>query len=112
MPGATTWLYDPLPNSIEQLRMVHIVTGYMLFVTLQYDIISTFANQRLAKFIDTTCILFYTHFPSRCCTMRHYNEHNYQPSKEGDRNKTQQHSTLSQSSQSRKNIRHLVKTGK
>jgi len=35
----------PLPNAgIEQWRMVAIVTGYMLFVTSQYDVIFTFAN--------------------------------------------------------------------
>jgi len=39
----------PLPNSIEQSRMVHIVTGYMLFVMSQYDVISTFANQRFCE---------------------------------------------------------------
>jgi len=37
---------------------------------------------------------------------------NYQRSKLEDWSKTQQHSTLSQSSQSRKNIRQLVKTVK
>jgi len=29
----------------------------------------------LAKFVDTTCILFYTHSLIRCCTMCHCNEH-------------------------------------
>jgi len=34
MPGATAWLDAPLPSSsIEQWRMVVIVTGYTLFVT-------------------------------------------------------------------------------
>jgi len=36
--------------------MVVIVTGYMPFVTSQYDVIFTFANNVLAKFVDTTCI--------------------------------------------------------
>jgi len=36
--------------------MVVIVTGYTLFVKLQYDVIFTFANTILAKFVDTTCI--------------------------------------------------------
>jgi len=37
----------PLPNSsIEQWRMVVIVTGYTLFATSQYDVIFTFANCR------------------------------------------------------------------
>ena len=36
--------------------MVVIVTGYTSFVTPQYDIIFTFANTVLAKFVDTTCI--------------------------------------------------------
>jgi len=31
-----------------------IVTGYTLFVTSQYDVIFTFANNVLAKFVDTT----------------------------------------------------------
>jgi len=40
----------PLPNSsIEQWRMVVIVTGYTLFVTSQYDVIFTFANQRFGE---------------------------------------------------------------
>jgi len=48
----------PLPNSsIERWRMVVISTGYTLFVTSQYDVILTFANNVLAKFVDTTCIL-------------------------------------------------------
>jgi len=41
--------------------MVVLVTGCALFVTSQYDFIFAFPNQRLAKFVDTTCILFYTH---------------------------------------------------
>jgi len=36
--------------------MVVIATGYTLFLTLQYDVIFTFANNVLAKFVDTTCI--------------------------------------------------------
>ena len=40
MPGATAWLDAPLPNSsIEQWRMVVIVTGYKLFVTSHCDVI-------------------------------------------------------------------------
>ena len=63
MPGATAWL-DALPNySIEQWRMVVIVTGYTLFVTSPYDVIFTFLSQLLAKYVDTTCILYYTHSP-------------------------------------------------
>jgi len=39
-----------LPNyGIEQWRMVVIVTGYTLFVTSQYDVIFTFANQRFGE---------------------------------------------------------------
>ena len=46
MPGATAWLDAPLSkSSIEQWRMVVIVTEYTLFVTSQYDAIFTFANQ-------------------------------------------------------------------
>jgi len=36
----------PTKFSIEQWRMVVIVTGYTQFVTSQYDVIFTFANQR------------------------------------------------------------------
>jgi len=43
--------------------MVVIVTGYTLFVTSQYDDIFTFLSQRLAKYVDTTCVLCYTHSP-------------------------------------------------
>jgi len=40
----------PLSNfSIEQWRMVVIVTGFTLFVTSQYDVIFTFANQRFGE---------------------------------------------------------------
>ena len=50
MPGATAWLDAPLPNSsIEQWRLVIIVTGYKLFVTSQYDVIFTFAKQRFSE---------------------------------------------------------------
>jgi len=64
MPGATCLIVCPLPNpSIEQWRMVVIVTGYTLFVTSQYDEISMFLSQRLATHVDTTCILCYTHSP-------------------------------------------------
>jgi len=55
MPGATAGLDAPLPHSsTEQWRMMVIVTGYTLFVTSQSDVILTFANNVLAKFIDTT----------------------------------------------------------
>jgi len=64
MPGATCLIVRPLPNSsIEQWPMVVIVTGYTLFVTSPYDVIFTFLSQRLAKYVDTTCILYYTHSP-------------------------------------------------
>jgi len=37
----------PLPNSgIKQWHTMVIVTGYTLFVTSQYDVMFTFANQR------------------------------------------------------------------
>jgi len=40
----------PLPNSsIEQWPMVIIVTGYKLFVTSQYGIMLTVADQRLGE---------------------------------------------------------------
>jgi len=42
--------------------MVVNITGYTLFVTSQYDVILTF-GVGLAKFVDTGCILFYTHSP-------------------------------------------------
>jgi len=58
MPGATA--YAPLPNfSIEQWRMVVIITENVRFVT-SYSRLQTSV---LAKFVDTTCILFYTHSP-------------------------------------------------
>jgi len=43
--------------------MVVIVTRYTLFVTSQYDVIFTFANNVLARFVATICILFDTHSP-------------------------------------------------
>jgi len=50
MPGATARLYAPLPNySSGQWHMVVSVTGHTLFVTLQYDIIFPFANQRFGE---------------------------------------------------------------
>jgi len=40
----------PLPNSsVEQWRIAVIVTGYTLFVTSQYDIVFTCANQRFGE---------------------------------------------------------------
>jgi len=54
---ANAWWDALLPNSsIEQWRMVVIVTGYTLFVTSQHDVIFRFATNVLAKFVDTTCI--------------------------------------------------------
>ena len=41
--------------------MVVIVTGYTLFVVSQYDVIFTLQTNVLAKLVDTTCTLFYTH---------------------------------------------------
>jgi len=43
-------------------RMVLNVIGYTLFVTSQHDVILMFGVS-LAKFVDTACILFYTHYP-------------------------------------------------
>ena len=101
MPGATSWLYAPLPNScIEQWRMVVIVTSYTLFVTSQYEVIFTFAKQRFGEVCwhCTHIILPTRTLLTRCCTMCHCNEHKlYQRSKLGDRRKAQ-HSTLKQSS--------------
>jgi len=42
--------------------MVVNVTGHALFVTSQNDVILTFVVG-LANFVDTACILFYTHSP-------------------------------------------------
>jgi len=48
MPRATAWLDAPLPNSsIEQWRMVIIITVYTLFVTSQYDVMYKFANRHV-----------------------------------------------------------------
>jgi len=48
--GATDWLDAPLSNSsIEQWRMVVIVTECTLFLTSQYDVIFTFPNQRFGE---------------------------------------------------------------
>jgi len=50
MPGAPACLYAPLlKSSIEQWRMVVIVTVYMLFVTSQCDVTFTFANRRFGE---------------------------------------------------------------
>jgi len=87
------WLLDctPLTNSsIEQWRMVVIVTGYTLFVTSQYNDIFTFAKQ---------------HFDEVCWHNMYITLHalsfvmniNYPRSMLGYRSKTQ-HSTLRQSS--------------
>jgi len=43
--------------------MVVSVTEYTLFVTSQNDVSLTF-GVGLAKFVDTACLLFYTHSPS------------------------------------------------
>jgi len=48
---------------IEQWRMVVIVAGCSLFVTSQHYAIFTFINHRLAKYVDTICMLYYTHCP-------------------------------------------------
>jgi len=45
----------PYQISIEQWRIV-VVTGYMLFMKSQYDVIFTFANQHFDEVSDTTCI--------------------------------------------------------
>ena len=45
-----------LNSSIEQWRMLVIVTRYTLFVTSQYDVIFKFVTNVVAKFVDTTCI--------------------------------------------------------
>jgi len=46
----------PIPNSsIEQWHMLVIVTGYTLFVASHHDVISTFANNVLLKFVDIIC---------------------------------------------------------
>jgi len=39
-----------------------MMVGYTLFVTSQYEVILMF-GVGLAKFVDTACILFYTHSP-------------------------------------------------
>jgi len=49
MPRATAWFYVPLPKYIEQWRKGVILTGYTLFVTSQYDVMFTFANQRFGE---------------------------------------------------------------
>jgi len=36
--------------------MVSIVTGYTMFVTLQFGVIFIFPNQRFGEFVDTACI--------------------------------------------------------
>jgi len=48
-PGRLLDWMPPLPNSIEQWRMVVIATEYTLFVTSQYDVIFMFANQRFGE---------------------------------------------------------------
>jgi len=65
MPGATASLYAPyqIPILSNGVCWLIIATEYTLFVTSHYDLIFTFPNQLIAKFIDTTCILFYTHSP-------------------------------------------------
>jgi len=64
LPGKTSWLEAPLPNfSIEQWRMVVIVTGYTLLVTSQYDVIFTFANHCFGDVFHTKLIFFQAHSP-------------------------------------------------
>jgi len=36
--------------------MAIVVTGFMLFVTSQYDVIFRFVTNALAKFVDTACM--------------------------------------------------------
>jgi len=89
----------PLPNSsIDQPRMVHSVTGYVLFVTSQYYVIFTFANQRFSAgcWYNMHIILHALSLPAivQCVTIM---DTNYRRSKLGDRSKAQQHSTLTQS---------------
>jgi len=45
-----------------EFRIVVSVTGYTLLVTLQNDVTLTLGIG-LAKFVDTACLLFYTHSP-------------------------------------------------
>ena len=99
MPRATCLIVCPLPNScFEQWRTVVIVTEYTFFVTSQYSNIFTFPSQHLARCVDTTYAYYATRtLLTRCCTMCHCNEHNYQRSNLGDQNKIE-HSTLRQSS--------------
>jgi len=51
----------PPTSSIEQWRMVVIVTGYKLFVKSSTTPYSHLQIKVLAKFVDTACIQFYTH---------------------------------------------------
>jgi len=46
-----------------QWHMLVICIWCALFVMSQLDVIFTFPNNVLAKFVDTICILFYTHSP-------------------------------------------------
>ena len=53
MPGASAWLYAPLPNaSVGQWHMVVFVTGHTLFVTLQHDVMFLSANQPFGEVAD------------------------------------------------------------
>ena len=99
IPEATAWLYAPLPNfSIEQWRMMVIVAGYTLFVTSQYDIIFTFANQRSGEvywhimhiILHTLSFLVVV----QCVTVMNINY--YQRSNLGDRSKTQHSKTTTE----------------
>jgi len=49
MPRANAWLDAPLLNSSIEWRLVVIVTGYMLFVTSQHDVILRFTTNVLAQ---------------------------------------------------------------
>ena len=57
MSGATAWLDAPLPNSsIEQWRMVVIVTGISCLWRHNMTSYSHLQTNVLAKFVDTICI--------------------------------------------------------
>jgi len=99
----------PLTNSsIEQWRMVVIVTGYMSIVTSQHDVILPFANQRFAEVCWHNMHII-LHAPSLLVVVQFVTvmNVNYQRSKLGDRWKIE-HSTLIQSNYN--NCENLVKT--
>jgi len=64
MHGATACLYYPLQNSsIEQWLVVVIITVYRRLCCHSISLYSRLQTNVLAKFVDTVCILFYTHAP-------------------------------------------------